>query len=90
MEIEGKKPLKSGRLKIIDYLGTYYATLDGTRYWKVEKWLFRLLMMCDGKKTLDQIAEEISKISGYSLEDVKIGLKPIMEELEREKFIVYV
>lgn len=85
-----KKPLKAKNLKIIDYLGTYYATFDGTRYWKVEKYIFKLLMMCDGKKTFEQIAEEISRISGYSLEEIKIGLKAIFEELEREKFIVYI
>jgi hypothetical protein len=88
--MEEKKPLKAKNLKIIDHLGTLYATFDGVRYWKIEKWLFRLLMMCDGKRTVDQIAEEISKISGYSVDDVKIGLRPILEELEREKFIVYV
>jgi hypothetical protein len=85
-----KKPLKAKNLKIIDYLDTYYATFDGTKMWKVEKWLFRLLMMCDGKKTFDQLAEEIAKISGFSAEEIKISLKPVFEEFERTGFITYV
>jgi hypothetical protein len=88
--MEGKRPLKSKNLKIIDYKDTYYATFDGTKYWKVEKWLFRLLKLCNGKRTVDEIAKEISKISGFPEDQIKIGLRPILEELEREKFIVYV
>lgn len=88
--MEEKKPLKAKNLKIIDHLGTYYATFDGSKMWKIEKWLFRLLMMCDGKKTFDQIAEEIAKIAGITTEEVKAGLTPVLEELEREGLIVYV
>lgn len=88
--MEEKKPLKAKNLKIIDHLDTYYATFDGTKMWKVEKWLFKLLMMCDGKKTVDQIAEEIVKMSGYPLDDIKVSLKPIFEEFERTGFIVYI
>ncbi|MEM7825061.1 MAG: hypothetical protein QXO27_03770 [Candidatus Aenigmatarchaeota archaeon] len=88
--MDEKKPLKTKNLKIIDYLGTYYATFDGIKMWKVEKWLFRLLMMCNGKKTFDQIAEEIAKMSGFPTDEIKIGLKPVIEELEREGFIVFV
>ena len=89
-EIEEKRPMKKKNLKIIDHLGTYYATFDGSKMWKVEDWLFKLLMMCNGKKTFNQIAEEISKSSGISVEEIKIGLKPVFEELERVGFIVYV
>jgi hypothetical protein len=87
--MEEKKPLKAKNLKIIDYIGTYYATFDGTKYWTVEKYIFKLLMMCNGKKTLDQIAEEIARISGFPLEEIKVGLKPIFEEFERTGFITY-
>ncbi|MEM3393689.1 MAG: hypothetical protein QXY79_01415 [Candidatus Methanomethylicia archaeon] len=88
--MEEKRLLKAKNLKIIDHLGTYYATFDGSKMWKMEKWLVRLIMMCDGKKTFDQIAEEVAKLSGISKEEVKIGLTPVLEELEREGFIVYI
>jgi len=88
--MDEKKPLKAKNLKIIDHMDTYYATFDGTQMWKVEKWLFKLLMMCNGKKTFDQIAEEIAKISGYSIDEIKISLKPIFEEFEKNGFIVYI
>jgi hypothetical protein len=82
-----KKPTKAKNLKIIDHMGTYYATFDGSKIWKVEKWIFKLLMMCDGKKTFDEIAEKIAKISGFSTEEIHIGLKPVFEELEKQGFV---
>lgn len=88
--MDEKKPLKVKNLKIIDHLGTYYATFDGTKMWKVENWIFKLLMMCDGKKTFDRIAEEIGNKSGYSVEEIRTGLKPIFKELEESGFIAYV
>jgi hypothetical protein len=44
--------------------------------------------MCNGEKTFDQIADEISKLSEFPVEDIKIGLKPIFEDLEKEGFII--
>jgi hypothetical protein len=86
---EDKRPMKVKNLKIIDYLGTYYATFDGTRSWKVEKWLFRLLMLCDGKKTTVQIAEQIAKISGFNIDEIKVGLRPVFDELANTGMISY-
>jgi len=85
-----KKPLKAKNLKVIDYMGNYYATFDGTKIWRVEKWVVNLLKLCNGKRTIDQIAEEVSKLCGYTPEDVKVGLKPLLEELEASGFITYV
>jgi hypothetical protein len=87
--MDEKKPLKAKKLQIIDYMDTYYATFDGLKMWKIEKWLFKILMMCDGKKTFDQIAEEIARISNFNIDEIKVGLKPILEELERNGFITY-
>lgn len=89
-KIGNKRPLKSKKLKIIDHLGTYYATFDGSKIWKVEKWLFRLLKICNGKKTFNQIAKYIAKIANVPMGAVKPNLKEIFDELEREKFISYI
>ena len=88
--MEERKPLKAKNLKIIDHMGSYYATFDGTKVWRVEKWVVNLLKLCNGKRTLNQIADEISKLCGYPPEDVKVGLKPLLEELETSGFITYV
>jgi hypothetical protein len=88
--LEERKPVKTKNLKIIDYMGTYYATFDGTKSWKVEKWLYRLIMMCDGKTNEDQIAEKIAKISGFNLDEIKVGLKPVFEELSKNGMITFV
>lgn len=85
-----KRPLRSKKLKIIDHLGTYYATFDGSQNWKIEQWLFNLLKMCDGKRTFDQIATHIAKIAEISKDAARENLKEILEELEREKIIIYV
>jgi len=89
-KILNKKPLKSKKLKIIDHLGTYYATFDGSKNWKIEKWLFRLLKLCDGKNTFDGIAAHISRLAEVPIEDSRQNLKEIFDELEREKFISFI
>jgi hypothetical protein len=40
-----------------------------------------------GKKTYDQIIKEIAKKANLSIEDTKIGVKPIFDELTKLKFI---
>jgi hypothetical protein len=89
-EMLGKKPLKSKKLKIIDHLGTYYATFDGSTNWKVEKWLYKLLRLCNGKVTVDQIATHLAKVADVSVEQIRPSLKEILDELERERFISYI
>lgn len=86
----GKRPVKSSKLKIIDHLGTYYATFDGSTNWKVEKWLYKLLRRCNGKNTFDEIATYLAKIADVPIENIRPSLKEILDELEREKFIHYV
>lgn len=85
--MQEKKPVKVDNLKIIDHLDTYYATFDGSKIWKVESWLFKLLKMCNGEKTFNQIIQEIADISGEPVEEIRIGLKPVFRELERKGFI---
>lgn len=82
--------MKAKGLKIIDHLGTNYATFDGSRIWKLEKPIFNLLMECDGKKTVNQLCEKLAKSVNVTTEEIKIGLKPILDELERNGMIVYV
>lgn len=86
---EGKKPLKAKNLKIIDHLGTLYATFDGIKYWKLEKYIYLLLQECDGTKTLEEFADKIVKKSGVDRESILLGIRPIFEEFERVGFITY-
>ena len=84
-----KRPIKAKNLKIIDHMGTLYATFDGEKIWEMDKLIYKLLKECDGKKTFDDIARMISKKSGLDLEEIKIGLKGIFNELEKRRFIDY-
>jgi len=88
--MDEKKPLKAKSLKIIDQKGTLFATFDGSKFWRIEKHIYKLLMECDGKKTFDEIAHKIASISGFKVEDIKVGLKPMFDEFERNGFITYV
>jgi len=88
--MDGKKPIKSKNLKILDYKGTLYATFNGSSIWKVDKIAFGLLKMCDGKKTFDQITEEVARKSGLKVEEVRNATKPIFDELTNRKFIEWV
>jgi len=85
-----KRPLKVKNLKVIDHLGTLYATFDGSSLWKIDRAAFNVLRMCDGKKTVDQIVEEVSKKISHRPKDVEPVIKKILNELEGMKFIEWI
>ncbi|MCC5994012.1 MAG: PqqD family protein [Candidatus Aenigmarchaeota archaeon] len=85
-----KRPKKIENLKIIEHVGGLYATFDGERYWRIEKWAFEILKLCDGRKSISEIARILAEELQMNWEDVLKGLKPIIEEFERVGFIKYV
>jgi hypothetical protein len=82
-----KKPLKSKRLKVIDYIGTLYATFNGSSMWKIDKVAFEILKMCNGRKTVEEIVKEVSEKTRLKKDEVKPVVEDILNELERKKFI---
>jgi len=82
-----KKPMKAKNLKVIDQLGTLYATFDGSSIWKVDKVAFGILRMCDGKKTVDEIVNQVSERISHRPEDVKPVIEKILRELTELKFV---
>lgn len=88
--MDEERPIKAKNLKIIDQMGTLYATFDGEKIWKMDKLIYKLLNECDGKKTFNDIARMISRKSGIDIEDIKIGLKGLFNDLEKRRFIEYV
>jgi len=88
--MDEKRPLKVKNLKIIDHLGILYATFDGSIMWEVDKVAYAILKMCDGTKSLNQIAEEVANKANVDVNDVKVTLDDIFNEMEKLKFIVYV
>jgi len=87
--MDERKPLKAKILKVIDYINKLYATLDGSSLWEIDKSTFSVLKMCDGTKTVDQIAEEIARKIDMKVEDVVPTLIDILREMENLKFIDY-
>ena len=85
-----KRPKKAENLKIIEHIGSLYATFDGEQYWRMEKWAFEILRLCDGRKSISEIARILAEELQMNEEDVIRGLKPILEEFERVGFIKYV
>ena len=88
--MDERRPLKAKNLKVIDYINTLYATLDGSSMWEIDKSSFGVLQMCDGKRTVDQIAKEIAKKIKMSVDEIMVTLKEILSELEEREFITYV
>ena len=85
-----KRPKKAENLKIIEHVGGLYATFDGEQYWRMEKWAFEILKLCDGRKTISEVARILAEELQMDLDDVIRGLKPIFEEFEKVGFIKYV
>ena len=85
-----KRPKKAENLKIIEHIGSLYATFDGEQYWRMEKWAFEILRLCDGRKSISEIARILAEELQMNAEDVIRGLKQILEEFERVGFIKYV
>lgn len=84
-----KRPLKAENLKIIDHLGTLYATFDGSSLWKIERSAFNILRMCDGKKTVEELVSHVSEKIGHRAEDVRPVVEQILKELEDMKFLEF-
>jgi len=89
-EWESKRPRKAENLKIIEHVGGLFATFDGEQYWRIEKWAFEILKLCDGKKTISEIARILAEELQMNTEDVLKGLRPIFEEFEKVGFIKYI
>ncbi|MEM7825670.1 MAG: PqqD family peptide modification chaperone [Candidatus Aenigmatarchaeota archaeon] len=87
--MEGK-PIRAKNLKVIDHLGTLYATFNGSSMWKLDKVAFGILRMCDGKRSVENIVDELSKRISHKPEDVKPVVEEILEELTKMKFIEWV
>lgn len=89
-EFSLKMPLKEKNLKIIDHLGTLYATFDGSSLWKIDRTAFNILRLCNGKKTVDQLTKDVSRKISHKPKEVKPVIVKILNELERMKFIKWV
>lgn len=85
-----KKPVKTKNLKVIDQLGTLYATFDGSSIWRIDRVAFGILSMCNGEKTVENIVDEISDRISHRPEDVKPVIENILNELTKLKFIEWI
>jgi hypothetical protein len=88
--MEGKKPLKSDKVKIIDHLGTLYATLDGNSLWKIEYATYNVWKECDGKRTVEELVDNFSKEIGHKPEDVRPVIEKILNQLTELNFLQWV
>ena len=80
-------PVKNKNLRIIDHIGTLYATINGSSIYKIDKAAFAVLKLCDGRRTVKKIVEEISKKIGLDVEQVRPAVLEILEELIKMKFV---
>lgn len=84
---EGKKPKKNENLTIINYLNTYYATIDKEKLYQIDPIAVGLLKYCDGKKKYEEILEILSEKTQMDREMIKKFLDEIFKELTELGFI---
>jgi hypothetical protein len=88
--MEGKKPLKSSKVKIIDHLGTLYASIGGDSLWKLDYAAYNVWRVCDGKRTVDEIVNDLAKEIGHKPEDVKPVVEKILSQLSELNFLEWI
>jgi len=84
------KPKMNENLKIIEYIGSYYATVDGERIWELDPSVYYVLKLCDGVHTVEEIAENIAREINTTKDGVMPVLKRMLHELESKGFITWV
>jgi len=84
-----KRPIKSKRLKIIANIGSYFATFDGSKVWEIDPAVNYVLTLCDGTRSIEDIAQEIAMAIEANVDDVKATLVNMLAELEKNGFIEY-
>ncbi len=87
---ENKKIRKNKELKIINHIGTLYGTVDGEKFWQLERYIYELIKLCNGNKTFDDIVNEVAKKAAVDPEELKPLLKEIFEVLESANFVEFV
>jgi len=87
---EGRKPTRARNLKVIDHLGTLYATFDGSHMWKMDKVAYGIWQMCDGSRDFDQITVALAARIGHTNEDVRPVVEEILTDLTKMKFIEWI
>lgn len=83
------RPKKSEKLKIIQFMNEYFATFDGSKLWRIEKWVAELLKLCDGKKTFNALTKELASLTGIEERKMREGLLKILNELREKGFVEY-
>ncbi len=85
-----KKPKMNKNLKVIEYIGSLYATIDGEKIWEMDRGTWEILKMCDGTKTVRELARELAKIIDSTEDEVMPALEKLLKEFEEHGFIEWV
>ncbi len=85
-----KKPKKNPKLKVIQHKDSLYATFDGQRLWSLDKVAYKIMELCDGKKTVGEIVEILVRKTGLPKEPLEKVVKEVLENLSKVNFIIWV
>ena len=85
-----KIPIKNPKVKVIEFKGSLYATINGSSLWEIDKAAFKVMQMCNGKNTLEDIVAFITRKTGFPEEDVRNVVNKILEELESQGLIKWI
>lgn len=85
-----RKPKKNPKLKVISHKGTLYATFDGRSLWDLDKVAFKIMQLCDGKRSVEEIVEIIANRTGLPKDALKKVIQEILDDLSKANFIIWV
>jgi hypothetical protein len=58
--------------------------------WKIEYATYNVWKVCDGKKTVDELVDDLSKEIGHKPEDVRPVIEKILNQLTELNFLRWV
>ncbi len=85
-----KKPKKNPKLKVISHKESLYATFDGRSLWSLDKVAFKIMQLCDGKRSVEEIVEIVANKTGLPKDALKKVIQEILEDLTKVNFITWV
>lgn len=85
-----KKPVSKKGIKVGKEGERIFITVDEQKFYEIPQSIYFLLCICDGTKTVKQMAEMLSKDSGTSLEEAEKILQTVLDELTKAGFVEWI
>ncbi|MCW1298632.1 MAG: DUF4423 domain-containing protein [Candidatus Parvarchaeota archaeon] len=85
-----KKPISKQGIKVGKQGEKIFITLDEQKFYEIPPAVYTLLCICDGTRTLEEIAIMLCKDTDTNVEDAKKILSTVLNELTETGFIEWI